>query len=244
MTSHTPRNYTYLMTMDYFIHDLGFSQEVLPKDVYGHDLPGHGASNWDLSLYDMETITSNLCSLIPQQTHVVGHGFGAHLALNIALKREDISVTAVGMLPAQDECTFLKNINTHSDAVTFNTGTRTYQDLVNYSRHQSDDIAIQSIFIDSFMKQDPLFIPTLLDKGLTSYNWDEINKVKSLGPQRFQLVLNKNDPLIESPEKYIQDELSGHLVHHSFRGHTPWAPKNYYQYLKSSDAPITRGIPL
>jgi esterase/lipase len=228
------------MNKDYWIHGNGLSQAILPSDVLGHDLPGHGHCSWDQSKYTMPYLIDYFCDLVPIGSHIIGHSLGGHIALNVAVKRSDLTVTNIGMIPAQTMQEVMEVFKPTSEFQQFCDPNREYQDLVNLAKLYTHNLAHQSLFIDAMMKQDPMFPSTLFTQGFTDYDWNEVEKVKMLG-ERFTLVVNDQDPLINEQAAL---NLPINKVYQSLYGHCPWQPQSLYQYARSNEMPTTLGTPL
>lgn len=225
----------------YWIHGNGLSSAVLPEGVLGDDMPGHGKANWDQSLYTINKLTRFFVEKIPPHCHVIGHSLGGHLAINVALERPDIKVTNLGMVPADTFDAAMAGINPTSAFQNFSSPKRTYQDLVNFSEYLTPDLNAQSSFINSMMQQDPIFSETLFSKGFEDYDWNELEKIKSMGADRFTLVINEQDELINAQ---VAADLPINTVRKSMLGHAPWQPRSQHHSLNRSKAPTTLGIPL
>jgi hypothetical protein len=72
------------------------------------------------------------------------------------------------------------------------------------------------------VKQDPMFSETLFTKGFENYDWNERKKVEMLGENRFKLIINNLDPLINFD---IAQSLQMKTVLKSQFGHCPWTPR-------------------
>lgn len=206
----------------YWIHGNGLSSKSLPAGVLGDDLYGHGDSSWSLSHYSLEKLVKYFTQKVPKDCHIIGHSLGGHIAINVALARPDVTVTALGMVPANTLEEAFAAIKPTAEFQAFASSKRTYQDLVNLVKLYTQDLTSQARFLDSMVKQDPLFSETLFSKGFENYNWDERNKVKELGEKRFKLVINNLDPLINSD---IAQSLTLNKVIRPHFGHCPWTPR-------------------
>jgi len=210
-------------TVNYWIHGLGLSSEVLPKDVLADDIFGHGQSSWNMESYNFLKIIERFCHKIPKGAHVTGHGLGGHIAINVALLREDITVTATGMLPADSREEAFYALHSNEVFQNFFLSKRSYNDLVDFSKLLTRDLADQSHFINAMLKQDPLFNEALYTTGFDGHDWNENKKIESLGKNRFKLILNDQDPLIKI-RKPISKKILVEQV--SQFGHCLWKPEN------------------
>ena len=82
----------------------------------------------------------------------------------------------------------------------------------------------QSLFLNSMVKQDPMFSETLFSKGFETYDWNEKEKIANLGQDRFKLVINDLDPLINFDVAQSQS-IQMKTVLRSHYGHCPWTPR-------------------
>lgn len=211
---------------NYWIHGLGLSKDVLPFNSLGSSLLGHGDNSWAMESYTFLNLIKQYENDIPLNGHVVGHGLGGHIAINVALKRKDISVTAIGMIPANNRSELFNTLKTNEKFQKFFLSKRSYQDLVEYAALLTEDLSHQSTFINSLLKQDPLFNETLFTSGFDDYDWNEVEKVRLL-QDRFQLIINDQDPLINT-EKARELKLNSKSI--SIFGHCPWSPKQPFTH--------------
>lgn len=206
----------------YWIHGNGLSSKSLPNGVLGDDLFGHGDSNWNLGHYSLDRLVEYFIQNIPKDSHIIGHSLGGHIAINVAVARPDVMVTVLGMVPANTLEEAFAAIKPTNEFQAFASSKRTYQDLVNLVKLYTQDLASQARFLDSMVKQDPMFSETLFSKGFENYDWNEREKIKSLGEARFKLVINELDPLINSD---IAQSLDMPKILKPHFGHCPWTPR-------------------
>lgn len=207
------------MLEKYFIHGNGQTAQCAPKGFSADTMPGHNPSAWNKELYSIEKIVEFYAERIPSNALVLGHSLGGHIGLNVAVKRPDISLVLTGMAPVQSLATIGDFMTPPDSFVKFQSPTRTPEEVRDYCRLSSgEDKVVEEFLIAMASQQDPEFNMTLFSEGIQSYDWNELEKARSLG-SRLVLVLSYSE-FIYVPERL--ESLGLPMIKTDYSGHTPW----------------------
>lgn len=203
----------------YFIHGNGQSSKCAPVGYLGHDIYGHGNQAWDTANYSMEKFVDFFVKTIPENSFVLGHSLGGHIGLNVALKRKDIKLAVLGMAPIKDLSQLGTVMKFVDEFVAFQNPQRNMEVIEQFVNF---NLGLESHYKDLLtkeaQKQDPSFNQVLFSLGIANYDWNEVEKAKSLG-DRFTLILSENESVYDND---LLNELPLNIVQNNYLVHTPW----------------------
>lgn len=208
-----------LQTENFIILGNGLNSRLCPKGFSCVDMPGHRPDLWDEKFYSMESLIEFYIQKIPYGATLWGHSLGGHIALNIGVARSDLNIINFGMTPINGPEDFGVTMTPVAEFAGFQKVDRTEEDMKGFLNYSSlGDSKILRQLLNCANEQDPNFNTVFFTTGLANYQWNEVEKVKSLG-SRFNLILSENEALYNFSKVF---ELSIPIIEDNYRGHTPW----------------------
>lgn len=208
-----------MTTQNFIILGNGLNKKLCPAGFYSFDMPGHQLSNWDASMYSMDKIIEYYVNKIPKGSLLWGHSLGGHVAINVALNREDLTVVNFGMTPLETLSDIGQIMTPVPEFAGFQSPDRTEESMkgfLNYSALGDKDKLAK--LLECALEQDPTFNSTFFTTGIENYTWKEVSKARELG-DRFFLVISRNEK-IYNYEAMAQLPLN--MIQIDYNGHTPW----------------------